>query len=220
MYVSCQASSCRLLFKWFYYRHLLTSVWFWLILCVHKPDWSNILSAPSGAIPAICRPDIGMKHRQRSFTATVDGWLIWLKRVANGEYQSRWWFQIFFIFTPTGGKIPNLTIIFFKWVGEKPPPSKWIDQFWKCIPAEVFCSADVRYANHFVPPLGDWGYHTSTESPLALLYNDNSVPGFWKLLVVVGCEGGHPRTKMMGFTGWSFWAWKFWMLSFFLLATT
>ena len=64
---------------------------------------------------------------------------------------------------------------------------------------EVFCSADVRYANNFVPPLGDWGYHTSTESPLALLYNDNSVPGFWKLPVVVGCEFWSSSNTNYGF---------------------
>ena len=30
---------------------------------------------------------------------------------------SRWWFQTFFMFIPIWGNDPNLTIIFFKWVG-------------------------------------------------------------------------------------------------------
>ena len=41
-----------------------------------------------------------------------------LKQSLEPNTWTRWWFQIFFIFTPYSGKIPNLTtVIFFKGVG-------------------------------------------------------------------------------------------------------
>ena len=43
-------------------------------------------------------------------------WTCSLQRHRKTTY-SRWWFQIFFIFTPYLGKIPILTFIFFNWVG-------------------------------------------------------------------------------------------------------
>ena len=43
---------------------------------------------------------------------------------ATVPYYTRWWFQIYIAyFHPYLGKIPNLTIIFFRWVGEKPTTS-------------------------------------------------------------------------------------------------
>ncbi len=35
----------------------------------------------------------------------------------NSACKTRWWFQIFFIFTSTWGRFPILTSIFFRWVG-------------------------------------------------------------------------------------------------------
>ena len=42
-------------------------------------------------------------------------WLNWLNFKLFGIIYSRWWFQIFFIFTPTWGRFP-FWLIFFRWV--------------------------------------------------------------------------------------------------------
>ena len=44
--------------------------------------------------------------------------------------KTRWWFQIFFIFTPIWGKISNLTSIFFRWVVQ-PPTRKTFPCFFR-----------------------------------------------------------------------------------------
>ena len=71
--------------------------------------------------------------------------------IETPEIWSGWWFQIFFILTPSWGNDPILTSIFFKWVELKPPsswnmmvvpkttfplgPSKFTHQIWKeCLP--------------------------------------------------------------------------------------
>ena len=51
-----------------------------------------------------------------------------VKNIVNMNISSRCWFQVFFIFTRIFWKIIQFDLsIFYKWVGEKPPPT-WMSQ--------------------------------------------------------------------------------------------
>ena len=76
-------------------------------------------------------------HRHTSFLASIIITIIILITTTMFQISTSlktnkciptWWFQIFFKFQPYLGKIPILTSIFFKGVGEK-PPKRYIQNF-------------------------------------------------------------------------------------------
>ena len=52
----------------------------------------------------------------------------WLGNMNGTHWWSRWWFQIFFIFTPTWGRFP-FWLIFFNWVVQPPTSDQFLHQF-------------------------------------------------------------------------------------------
>jgi len=90
--------------------------------------------------------------------------LCWLEstQFSEGEWRvSRWWFQIFLIFTPKIGEDePMLTIIFFKWI--ETTNQFWIKVYvsshpqWKWSWIHLFWS-NIRDVTRVFTPKGSWG---------------------------------------------------------------
>ena len=59
---------------------------------------------------------------------------------------TRWWFQIYFFFTPVWGRFP-IWLIFFRWVVQ--PPTRWM---WNCL---VQIDFDIACNYYFLQPLGN-----------------------------------------------------------------
>ena len=83
-------------------------------------------------------PVRGVKRRDSNFRMIVDDQsCLWCRSFdeSDGGHFETWIFFlgggfIFLKFSPRKlGKIPNLTSIFFRWVGEKPPASFWFEVF-------------------------------------------------------------------------------------------
>ena len=67
--------------------------------------------------------------------------------------KSRWWFQIFFMFTPYLGKCSNLTSIYFSNGLVQPPTRKMMEQKSRNRPCTLSCAFVVDIAKfHVVPP--------------------------------------------------------------------
>ena len=72
---------------------------------------------------------------------------------SNSWKKSRWWFQIFFIFNPTWGNVPNLTSIYFSNGLVQPPTRKMMDKKSRNRPCTLSCAFVVDIAKfHVVPP--------------------------------------------------------------------
>ena len=79
----------------------------------HPKDSSDTLPKTNGKFAPENRP----KRPKRKFhhLPTIHFEVLWLLVLGRVIYFSRWWFQIFFMFTPIWGNDP-FWLIFFKWV--------------------------------------------------------------------------------------------------------
>ena len=102
-------------------NHLLTS---WDIQVPFRQGWERTIDVAKrlwkACLPSItwiCFKDVCYKWPKKK---PQRNWLrqmyhVWL-------YITRWWFQTFF-FPPLPGEIIQIWLIFFRWVGKKPPTS-------------------------------------------------------------------------------------------------
>ena len=110
------------------------------LYCIHVCVWISI--------PLLSQTALGFEY--------IKSLLRWLK--------SRWWFQIFFIFTPTWGRF-SIWLIFFKWV--ETTNQKWI---FRCLAEAWFAGkkkASLREARHREGR--EWGYARLLFFPVLLL---------------------------------------------------
>ena len=110
------------------------------LYCIHVCVWISI--------PLLSQTASGFEY--------IKSLLRWLK--------SRWWFQIFFIFTPTWGRF-SIWLIFFKWV--ETANQKWI---FRCLAEAWFAGkkkASLREARHREGR--EWGYARLLFFPVLLL---------------------------------------------------
>ena len=92
----------------------------------------------------------------------------------HAKWSSRWWFQIFFIFTPTWGRFP-FWLIFFKWV--ESTNQKWWTSPCQIIIAPVSPTSLTSLTTH------PRSFHTRTLSWHSSLVFFKQLTGWWQLKV-------------------------------------
>ena len=118
----------------------------------------------------------------------------WWPLVSHPKSTARWWFQIFFIFTPIWGRFP-FWLIFFRWV----ETTKSDGSYWPKGPALLLLFSHYTYPGspcfHHVWYVGFMNHHFLSEG----LSSSNRVVDFQGIHPIFNCffAGYPPPTKMI-----------------------